>query len=230
MSRSTHPHDDLTDDAPLSAEASLALLREHQARAARSFDVDARLLHLVWGLAWLVGYTAFALSSDDTTSSPGLVPGAVLFLGVLGALVVTAVHTARATRGLVGPSAVSGALYGWAWPIAFVALTLLVSSLAVALDDVAVHAVLWPAGTGLVVGLLHLTGGAVWRDRLQYGLGAWVALTSCAAPVLGPAGQHWVMALAGGGGFLVAAALEARRRSGRTAASPVSPMSPVSPA
>lgn len=218
MASAAPHHDHLDDDAVLDPAASLALLRAEQARAARSFDVDARLLYAAWGSAWAVGYTTLALSGSGSGGFPPAVPSAVLFLGVLVALTITAVHTSRRQRGLVGPSVVTGSLYGTAWPIAFVALSLLVYAAASALDDVRVHAVLWPAGTGLVVGLLHLMGGALWRDRTQYALGAWVATTSCAAPFLGLPGQHWVMALAGGGGFLVAAAVEAHRRRGGTPA------------
>lgn len=219
MASTASHHHDLDDEAVLGPEESLELLHAEQARAARSFDVDARLLYVAWGLAWLVGYAAFALSGGGSGDSPPALPSAVLFLGVLVALTVTAVHTTRRQRGLAGPSVVTGSLYGIAWPIAFVALSLLVYSVGAALEDARVHAVLWPAGTGLVVGLLYLMGGALWRDRTQYALGTWVALTSCAAPFLGLPGQYWVMALAGGGGFLAAAAVEDRRRGASTGTS-----------
>lgn len=214
-------HDHLDDDAVLDPAESLALLRAEQSRAARSFAVDTALLYAAWGLAWAVGFTAFALHGgpDPVVAWSPVVPGLVLFAGLVGAGVLTAVHTAHRTRGITGPSELAGALYGWAWSIAFVALALLVNATAAALGDDRVHAVLWPAGSGLVVGLLYLMGGALWRDRTQYALGAWLALTSCAAPFLAAPGQHWVMAVAGGGGFLVAAAVEGLRRgSGGTPA------------
>ncbi|MFG2779490.1 hypothetical protein ACGFY7_16775 [Streptomyces prunicolor] len=71
----------------------------------------------------------------------------------------------------------------------------------------------WRESSGLVVGLLYLAGGAVYRDRLQYLLGTWLALTSSAALFVHGAPLYWVLALAGGGSYLVAAALEPRRHT-----------------
>ncbi|MGV9739855.1 hypothetical protein [Nocardia farcinica] len=68
-------------------------------------------------------------------------------------------------------------------------------------------------GSGLIVGLLYLAGGAAYRDVLQYTLGAWLALTSTAALLLDGASPYWVLAVAGGGSYLLAAALEPRRRA-----------------
>jgi hypothetical protein len=66
--------------------------------------------------------------------------------------------------------------------------------------------VLWSAGSGLVVGILYLVGGALWQDRVQYGLGAWILAASAAGALAGSPAVYLVMSLAGGGGFLLAAA------------------------
>ena len=64
-----------------------------------------------------------------------------------------------------------------------------------------------------MVGLLYLAGGAVWRDRLMYGMGIWIIVVGMAAPFFGSPGNALIMAIAGGGGFLVYATfLEATRR------------------
>ncbi|MFB7274980.1 hypothetical protein [Streptomyces sp. NPDC056244] len=70
-------------------------------------------------------------------------------------------------------------------------------------------------GSGLVVGLLYLAEGAVRRNLLHYSLGTWLALTSTAALFLGTPGLYWVLTVAGGGAYAIAAALE-RRRLART--------------
>ncbi|MFE2595660.1 hypothetical protein ACFXCZ_04010 [Streptomyces sp. NPDC059396] len=52
-------------------------------------------------------------------------------------------------------------------------------------------------GSGLVVGLLYLAEGAVRRNLLHYSLGT--------------PGLYWVLTVAGGGSYAIAAALERRR-------------------
>ena len=75
------------------------------------------------------------------------------------------------------------------------------------------------SGTSLlVVGLLYLTTGIVWRDRVQYGLGAWTPLVGAGSVSAGFPANFAVLSLAGGGGFLVAAGLlHVRRRPSRRA-------------
>ena len=71
--------------------------------------------------------------------------------------------------------------------------------------------ILWPTWAGFPVGVLYLGEGATRRNVLHYGLGTWLALTSTAALFLGTPNLFWVLAVAGGGGFAVAALLETRR-------------------
>lgn len=174
--------------------------------------VNNRPTYLAWGAAWLVGQGAFALAHgpDPLVAMPALLPGALLAAGVLVAAVVTGVVTARSQRGVTGPAKTTGTLIGAAWAIGFTALFLLITATDRLLDGLHVPALLWPAGTGLVVGLVYLLGGTAQRDLLQYALGGWLALTATAGAFLGLPGLYWVVALAGGGGYLTAAALENR--------------------
>jgi hypothetical protein len=75
-------------------------------------------------------------------------------------------------------------------------------------------------GTGLAVGLLYLGEGAARRNVLHYGLGSWLALISTAALFLGTPGLFWVLAIAGGGGYLIATFLERRRLATSDSSSP----------
>ena len=70
---------------------------------------------------------------------------------------------------------------------------------------------LWPTGSGLVVGLLYLGEGAARRNVLHYALGTWLSLISTAALFLPAAGPFVVLAVAGGGAYLLATVLERRR-------------------
>ncbi|WP_262057029.1 ABC transporter permease [Streptomyces sp. STR69] len=158
-----------------------------QQRSAVSVVLDNRLSYVSFGLAWLVGHGVNALThgDDPVVDLPSEIPASLLVVGLLAA----------------------------SWPIGFGALFLIITALSAALDEQKVHTLMWPTASGLVVGLLYLAGGAVYRDRLQYVLGTWLALTSSAALFLHGAPLYWVLALAGGGSYLVAAALEPRRHA-----------------
>ncbi|MFD3458699.1 ABC transporter permease [Nocardia fluminea] len=174
--------------------------------------LDNRPIYLSFGLAWLVGHGTFALSHgpNPLLDLPGFVPTALLGVGLLAAMIVTTVVSLRAQRGATKGEAVVGNLLGASWLIGFAALFFLITALGSTLSaDTA--ATLWPTGSGLIVGLLYLAGGAAYRDVLQYSLGAWLAVSSTAALFLDGAALYWALALAGGGSYLLAAALEPRR-------------------
>ncbi|WP_410875685.1 ABC transporter permease [Nocardia sp. A7] len=174
--------------------------------------LDNRPIYLSFGLAWLIGHGSFAVSHgpNPVLNLPGYVPTALLGVGLLAAMVITMVVSMRAQRGATGREAVVGNLLGASWVIGFAALFFLITAVGSTMDpDTA--AALWPTGSGLVVGLLYLAGGAAYRDVLQYTLGAWLAVSSTAALFLDGASLYWALALAGGGSYLLAAAIEPRR-------------------
>ncbi|MFD4431100.1 ABC transporter permease [Nocardia sp. NPDC058497] len=177
--------------------------------------LDNRPSYLSFGMAWLVGHGAYALShgDDPLLRLPAAVPSALLIAGLAIAMVVTSIVTMKAQRGVTGRDAMVGNLLAVSWLIGFGALFFVISALSSALAQDDLKMLLWPTGSGLIVGLLYLAGGAAYRDVLQYALGAWLALTSSAALFLDGASPYWVLAIAGGGSYLVAAALEPRRRA-----------------
>ncbi len=60
---------------------------------------------------------------------------------------------------------------------------------------------------------MYLVGGALWRDRTMFVVvGGWLVLVNVVAVLVGVEPFGLIMGIAGGGGFLVAAAFEARRR------------------
>jgi hypothetical protein len=182
---------------------------------ARTPVADNRPAYIAWALAWFVGHGAFAVDggSNPLVDLPSFLPVTLLAAGLVAAMVVTGVVAARNARGAPKQDALPNTLSGAAWGVGFTALFLLNTALGRALGDHQVETLMWPAGSGLVVGLLYLTGGAVQRDVLQYALGAWLALISTAGVFLGTPGLYAVLALAGAGGYAAAAALEPRRRA-----------------
>lgn len=81
-------------------------------------------------------------------------------------------------------------------------------------------ALLRPALSGLIVGLLYIGGAAAWDDPLQFAIGAWISVTTGAGCLLGPPGLYLVMCLVGGGGFLAMAAWFTVRRQSRSQPAP----------
>ncbi len=179
--------------------------------------MNNRGVYAAWGLAWLLGHGTYAVSSgtDPVLSVPGVLPIATLAVSMLAAFAVTMVATARASRGVTGAAALPGKLLGAAWAVAFTALFLLITALGRTLGDHHVETLLWPAGSGFVVGLLYLAGGAVHRDVRQYALGAYLALVTTAGIFLDTPGLYWVLATAGAGGYAAAAIAEHRHHRAR---------------
>ena len=174
---------------------------------------DNRYSYLAFGSAWLVGYGALALDSgsDPVLDLPGFLPSALLGMGLVIALAVTGVLTARTQKHVKGAAAVPGMMLGAGWVVGFGALFLLITSLEAHTGDHRVGTVMWATGSALIVGMLYLMGGAIGRDPHQYTLGCYLALVGGAAVFPGLNGMYAVLAIAGGAGYLVAAALEERR-------------------
>ncbi|WP_053687528.1 hypothetical protein [Streptomyces sp. IGB124] len=179
----------------------------------RPREVDNRAAYAGFALAYLLGHGAAAASHGDTPvlGLPGWLPTALLGAGLATGVVLAATAAMRSQRGAPAPEILSGRLLGTAWIAAFTALALAITGLTSVLDAPELQSVLWPAGSGLIVGLLYLAEGAVRRNVLHYGLGIWLALTSAAALSFDAPGLHWVLTVAGGGAYALATALEARR-------------------
>ncbi|WP_432493592.1 ABC transporter permease [Kineococcus auxinigenes] len=207
----------MDEDQRFDAAEQLALIERQQEAVVRAVGVDPRLVYGAWGVAWLVGLglAALAHGDDPVLRVPPALPAVVLGVLLTAAGVLTAAHSVRASRGISGPSTVAGVLYGWAWLLSFVALSAVNSAVLRASGDPALADVLWPATSGLLVGVMHLFGAAVWREPLQFGVGAWLLLTTSVGAFLGLPALLWVMALGGGGGFLAVAAWFALRRRAR---------------
>ena len=223
------------DDLPLDPAESLRLIAAQREKA-KDVEPDGRVLYGVWGAAWVLGYTTLWVSSlrtaDAAATATGTTGGSsavgqpepwafIAFAVLLGAAVaITIVHVLTRVRGVRGASARSGALYGWAWPLSFAAMSMVLGGLARAGASPEVMALASNSLSCVIVGLLYLAGGALWQEVRLYVLGVWILLVAGAATLVGLPGLYLVMAVAGGGGFLLLALVEqvlrgrARRRIG----------------
>ncbi|MFJ6855621.1 ABC transporter permease [Streptomyces sp. NPDC091271] len=177
-------------------------------------DVDNRATYISFGLAYVFGHGSAAVSQGATPllDLPGWLPMTLLGAGLAAGTLQATVAAMRAQRTATKPDDIlSGKLLGIAWVTAFAALFLAITGLTSTVDVPDLQSTLWPTGSGFVVGLLYVAEGAVRRNLLHYGLGTWLALASTAALLLASPGLYWVLTVAGGGAYALAAALERRR-------------------
>lgn len=201
--------------ADLSAEQSLALIEAQRARVSSELNPDGVSMFGAWGLAWTIGFGFIYLNSFDVLGAPWWVPVGTFYVLLAAALAVTGALIHRAARGTAGPSNQAAAMYGWSYALGFgclVAINLSLTAQGLTHEQLSL---LWPATSLLVVGVLYMAGAAMWRDRVQFVLGAWILAVDAAATPLGLPGAYLVLAGAGGGGFLVAAAYLSVRGRGR---------------
>jgi hypothetical protein len=218
--RDDRPHNDRPRDDPprhhragtapepgdtLDPAAMLALVEGERTRAERAMEPDVRVVYAAWGAAWLVGFLAVWAAATGRGPLPLPTAGAVLAAALVLAAVITAVHIGRRVRGVRGVSSRTGAMYGWSWFLGFATLTAVMAGASRQGLPAETVALLWPVLAGLVAGTLYLAGGALWQDRVQFGLGVWVLVASSVGALVGYPAVHLVMALFGGGGFLLAA-------------------------
>lgn len=178
-----------------------------------SGEVDNRSAYVSFAAAYVLGHGAAVLSkgTDPVLTLPSWLPLALLATGLVAGTVQSIMAANRALRGASESEQLAGKLLGASWATGFVALFLAITGLTVAFDKPELQEVLWPVGSTLVVGLLYLAEGAVRRNTLHYSLGSWLALVAAASLFLSTPGFYAMLAVAGGGGYAVAAILERRR-------------------
>ncbi|MEU8179810.1 transporter [Micromonospora sp. NPDC049044] len=210
-----NPDDDLP---PTDAAAALRLIEDQRSATVRRLDPDARMLYWPWGIAWLVGFGLFFLrfppGDRELLALPTWLPLTVLFTLLVVAGAIQAVVSTRAYGQVIGDSARRGRWYGCAWGLGSV-------SIYAGLGQISEHlphdlaALLWSATAVGLTGALHMAGGAVWLDRDLFRLGVWISVINLVGALAGPGWHALVVAVAGGGGILVAGALARRRQRTR---------------
>jgi hypothetical protein len=205
------PEMERDEEGALSAREALALVEAQHEQAARSLHVDVPLILALWGIAWLGGFgvTYFAYGPAHAAVVPAWLAITVTVVLNAGAAVTSATQTIHRGRGVEGPSRQVMAMYLWAWPLAFGGLLALNAGLFTQGAPLRLAPLLWPASATMVAGILYLATGFLFRDTTAYRLGMWMLIVGAASVFAGAPGNFAVLSLAGGGGFLAAAALYA---------------------
>ena len=201
-----------TESGQLDPRAALELIAATRNRAKRALEVNGALLYGAWGFAWLIGYTVVWLSvrGQPRYHTPSAWVFVVMGACMAAALVISLTTIGRAMHGVTGLSSASGKLYGWAWAISFACLFFVIGGLGHAGASEEVIGLLASAGPAFVVSIMYLVSGALWNNRTMFVVGGWLAVTSAIGVSFGAVTFDLLMAIAGGGGFLVAALYEAR--------------------
>jgi hypothetical protein len=198
------------DDAPPSADEALALIRQQQSALERDQLSGIPWILAVWGVAWTVGFLALWSGyegGDPWFRLPLSLATTIFGVLLIGSIVVSAVIGMRLNRGVSGASSFSGAVYGIAWPIVSLGAYLIGVALARNGMESELQSLYFPAIYALVAGTMYLMGAALWRSIDQLVLGAVIIVAGTVAPFFGAPTNNLVMALLGGGAFLVAAAV-----------------------
>lgn len=189
----------------------LTLLRDQQrltqSRLVRSYVV----LLVVWAAAWAIGFgLIYAATASPSSVAPSVawpVFAACIVLSIIWSI-VTGIRSA--SSGIRGTSSVQGMLYGWSWTLGMVGASAVLAGIQRAGLEPGVAALLYPAVFALIVGVLYLAGGALWRSLPQYVLGAVFIVVAAVATFLGTPTHYLVYAVAGPIAMLVVAILLAR--------------------
>jgi hypothetical protein len=208
------------DDAPLGNPAdALALIEREQANLVRDIRPDPRLMYWPWGLAWLLGFGLFFLRYGPDgkiyVDLPDWLPLVALMLLFIAAGIVTGFAGSKPVRRTSGPGSRSGLMYGVSWSIAFASFSTVFARVA---DDLPEQqaGLLWAGGLVALTGAMHMAGSAIWQDRQLFVLGAWTSVINAVGVICGPGWHSLIVAIAGGGGMLLAGVLGHRSTGHRS--------------
>lgn len=188
----------------MSAEESLNLIAQQNRQNRRELGGGPARMLAAWAFAWIVGW-GFTYFTTQTASIPGWVGGVLVTVLFLAAMGYTAFVSARAGRGIRGPSKTVGAMYGYSWALVSIGLAVVdirITNFGTLTSDQV--SLLWSGTWLLVTGIMYLAGGMLWQDKLMYGLGAWMIVSSALSVLVGFPANFLVLTVCGGGGFLLA--------------------------
>jgi len=182
--------------------------RSTQSRLLRGYAV----LLVVWAAAWAIGFGALWCGRDIGGVDLLPTPVAWIVFGVcmVAAIVWSIITGIRTGAGIRGRSRFQGMLYGWSWTISMVGTWLLLVGLQRAGLSDELAALLYPGAFALIVGVLYLAGGALWRAPVQYALGIVIIVVAVAATFAGTPYNFLVYAIAGPIAMVIVAVLLVR--------------------
>jgi hypothetical protein len=199
---------EIADDTPLSPEQMLALVKDQQRSVAGQRGAFVHWILLAWGVAWLLGFGALWLAAGGWpgVSIPIQIAAPAFAALLIAAGILSTVLGIRSDRGVRDQQgAFAGVIYGQLWWVGGVAIFVMGQALAFNGMDQSLLGVFYPSAFIFFAGLMYVMAGVIWRAIPMVILGGWSIFLSAVAPFLGMPAHYLGFALAGGGGFLLAA-------------------------
>lgn len=203
----------MSDHEELDPAVALALIDAESDRVRRALDVRLPVQLLVWGVAWCVGFGTlwWDVRRQQPFTGPGVFSAVVFSVLLIAAAVVTGVVTQAATRGRGGRSVRQGRDLGIFWGAGFTAFFVFAGGISSVGLDPAAAGLLFAGGSVILTGLAYLAMAAVFGGAVERALGSWLLLLVAAGVWAGPVTLNLLIAVLGGGAFLVAAVVTWRR-------------------
>ena len=204
----------MLEDQDMSVQEAAAVVRDARARARKELVISAPLVYTAWGLVWLLGYGAMWLSvrGQHPYTGPSGVSIAVVFVLAAFAAAAVLVIISRAVAGIDGQSVRYRRIILATWTTGYLILLLVQAAISSSVSTRTLAFVAF-AGSLLLAGLTYILASALGRNQLAFALGAWLVIVGVSCAWLAPATILATCALAGGGGFLLAAVIETRLRA-----------------
>ncbi|HEV3295129.1 MAG TPA: hypothetical protein VG123_39625 [Streptosporangiaceae bacterium] len=209
---------DMKDDAGMDeaagmdAQQAAAIMQQARERARRELAVRRPVLFVTWGLVVLIGYGVMWLSVRGQHPFHGPTAPAIVTLValVLGAAVYTTWFVDRVSSGVGGPSVLQRGIFVLAMAAGAFTVDVFIHVLSHAGADRPLVALMGAAAPLLVVGLVFTASCAVsgMLDWPRLAVGLWLLAVAAEGGWAGPVTYLAVIALAGGGGILLMAAIE----------------------
>lgn len=203
---------ELEQETGMDPEAAGFILAEAGEQARHELEINYGLLLIVWGLTVLIAYGALWLMVRGQhpyrglTKTGGLIWPVLFVVGLLSAVIRLGV-VGRAVTG-VGHAGRQWAIFFAALPIGSAALFVEAAALSHAGASPQVVDVLVAAAPMVSMGLVLCASSAVRLDYSMLVLGVWLLAVAVGGTWASPTTILAVYALAGGGGFLLAGAIQ----------------------
>jgi hypothetical protein len=125
----------------------------------------------------------------------------------MAAVVISAVVGTRAGRGIRTTTAASftGAAFGITCSVAFIGIYVLAAGLAANGMGAELQTIFIASGMALIVGLMHLVAGAIWRAVPSIVMGGLMVAVALVSPFFGYPNHYLFLSIAGGAVFIVGA-------------------------
>ena len=204
---------ELEEEEAIDAQGAAVIVQEARARARRELEVRYPVWYATWGLTVLIIYGALWLSVRTQHPYHGLIrtggAGAVVLLVVFFSAMLRVGLVNRAVSGVRGRVQRQWWIFRAALFAGLAALWVVSGALSHAGASRPVVGVLVAAAPMLTMGFVFFVSSAIRVDWLSLALGMWLLAVAAGGTWAGPVTILAVYALAGGGGFLAMAAIEA---------------------